>query len=57
MRNYKSDDRSAQDERNVLIPDENELQQKQTIGGLQKGKCNLRSKPYSKNAKYVWKTI
>ena len=51
----------------MLTPDENEiedfprqwrvLQREQTIRGLQKGKCNLRSKPYLKKAKYVWKTI
>ena len=70
MRNYKSKDRSAQDERQALLtPDESELedfprqwrvlQRKQTIQGLQKGKRkrNLRSKPYLKKAKYDWKTI
>ena len=33
------------------------LQQKQTIRGLQKGKCVLRSNPYLKKAKYDWKAL
>ena len=67
LRNYKSRDRSVQDEQKALPQEENVLEDfqrqwrtlspKQTLKNLKKSKRNLRTKPYSKKAKHDWKTI